>query len=206
MAKNTTAFWDRIAKGYSRKPVPDKEVYQEKLERTRALFQPEMTVFEFGCGTGTTALHHAPYVKSIYATDFSQSMIDIAEKKRIAANIENVTFACKSMEELDIPNGSMDVVMGHSILHLLQNKKEVIADAYGWLKPGGAFVTSTSCIADFFKLFKLIGPIGRKLGLLPMVNVFSLGELLEDFKDAGFKIEYQWQPNKTGGVFIIARK
>ena len=49
-------FWDRIADSYARKPVADEDAYQRKLRITRDYFEPEMDVFEFGCGTGSTAL------------------------------------------------------------------------------------------------------------------------------------------------------
>ncbi len=51
-----------------------------------------MEVLEFGCGTGTTAITHAPYVKHIRAIDISSNMIEIAQRKADAKNIKNVTF------------------------------------------------------------------------------------------------------------------
>ena len=71
--KDETKFWDRIAKRYSKKPVPSQEIYEEKLKKTQAVFTPEMKVLEVGCGTGTTSLIHAPFVKNIIATDFSST-------------------------------------------------------------------------------------------------------------------------------------
>ena len=55
-------FWDKHAEGYSKRPVDDEESYQKKLQITRDYFRPDMEVLEFGCGTGTTAISHAPYV------------------------------------------------------------------------------------------------------------------------------------------------
>ena len=57
----SSKFWDRIADRYSRRPVADEAAYQKKLEVTRQYFRPEMQVLEFGCGTGSTAIAHAPY-------------------------------------------------------------------------------------------------------------------------------------------------
>lgn len=59
---HAACFWDRIADRCARKPVADEAAYQRKLEVTRGYLRPDMEVFEFGCGTGTTALHHAPFV------------------------------------------------------------------------------------------------------------------------------------------------
>jgi hypothetical protein len=74
------------------------------------------------------------------------------------------------------------------------------------LKPGGVFVSSTACIGDTMKFFKYIGPIGRFLGLMPLVEVFTTEELVADLTDAGFEIDHQWQPGKGKAVFIVAVK
>ena len=74
------------------------------------------------------------------------------------------------------------------------------------LKPGGIFVTSTACLGDTMRFFKIIGPIGRFLRLLPLVKVFTKKELEDSFTDAGFEIDYQWQPGKGKAVFIVAKK
>jgi hypothetical protein len=75
------------------------------------------------------------------------------------------------------------------------------------LKPGGIFVTSTACLGDTMtKYIKLIAPIGKFLGLMPLVKVFTTKELVDNLTDAGFRIDYQWQPGKGKAVFIVAKK
>jgi len=93
-----------------------------------------------------------------------------------------------------------------SILHLLENKEEVIAKVHRMLKPGGIFVTSTACLGDTMKYIKLIAPIGKFLGLMPLVKVFTTKELEDNLSDAGFQIDYQWQTGKDKAVFIVAKK
>lgn len=56
-------FWDRMANKYARQPIADEAAYQHKLDVTRQHFTPQSKVLEFGCGTGSTALLHAPHVK-----------------------------------------------------------------------------------------------------------------------------------------------
>ena len=85
-------FWDKIAEGYAKQPVADEAAYQKKVQVTREYFQPEMEVLEFGCGTGSTAIAHAPYVKHILAIDISAKMLEIARVKAAAANVGNITF------------------------------------------------------------------------------------------------------------------
>ncbi|MBT8116681.1 MAG: methyltransferase domain-containing protein [Gammaproteobacteria bacterium] len=204
--RDPAKFWDRIAERYSKKPVADEAAYQKKLRVTREYFRPGMDVLEIGCGTGSTAIAHAPHVKHILATDLSSKMIAIARAKAEAAGIENLGFEQATIEQLSIPDRSLDAVLALSVLHLLQDKEAAIARVHGMLKPGGLFVTSTVCLGDTMKFFKLIGPIGRLLGLMPLVRVFTVQELTDSLTDAGFAIDYQWLPGKGKAVFIVARK
>jgi len=199
-------FWDRIAERYARKPVADEAAYQEKLRVTREYLRPDMEVLEFGCGTGSTAIAHAPYVKHILATDISAKMIEIARDKAAAGNVDNVTFERTAIEDLAGGDQTFDAVMGHSILHLVDDKDATISKVHALLKPGGIFVSSTACIADRMKFFKLIAPIGAFFGLIPLVRVFSRQDLIDSLTGAGFTIEHQ-QLSKNGlTVFIVAKK
>ena len=199
-------FWDKIAERYSKRPVADEAAYQKKLQVTRGYFRPDMEVLEFGCGTGSTAITHAPYVKHILAIDISSKMIEIAQGKADANNIENVTFERSTIDDFTGSDQGFDAVLGLSILHLLDNRDEVIAKVHKMLKPGGIFVTSTACIGDTMKFFKIIAPIGKFFGLMPVVKVFTTKELEDSLTDAGFEIDYQWQPGKGKAVFIVAKK
>ena len=197
-------FWDKIAERYSKQSVADEAAYQKKLQITREYFQPDMEVLEFGCGTGSTAITHAPYVKHIQAIDISSKMIEIAQGKANAKNVHNVTFKRSAIDEFSVSDQTLDAVLGLSILHLLANREEVIAKVYKMLKPGGIFVTSTACIGDTMKLFKVVAPIGKLFGLT--LKVFTTNELENSLTDAGFEIDYRWQPGKGKAVFIVATK
>jgi len=199
-------FWDRNAERYAKSPVADEAAYQKKLRVTRDYFRPDMEVLEFGCGIGSTAIAHAPYVKHIRAIDISAKMIEIAQRKAAAGKVDNVTFEQATLDDLDLPDQSYDAIMGHSILHLLESKEDAIAKVHRLLKPGGVFVSSTACIGDFMKIFKVIGPIGKFLGLIPLVKVFTVKDMEASLTAAGFVLDYQWQPGKGKSVFIVAKK
>lgn len=199
-------FWDRHADGYSKKPVANEAAYQRKLAVTRDYFTPGMEVMEFGCGTGSTAIAHAPFVKHILATDLSSRMIEIAQEKAENNGVTNVTFRRATIDDIDAPNEGFDAILGMSILHLLEDRDEAIAKVFQMLKPGGVFVSSTACLGDKMKFFKLIGPIGKALGLMPLVRVFTASQLIESLQKGGFDIEHQWQPEKSIGIFVVARK
>lgn len=201
-----TAFWDRLADRYAAQPVADPAAYETKLAATRRLLRPDMDVFEFGCGTGSTALNHAPHVRHIRAVDFSPRMVEIAEGKAAAAGVRNVTFETGSIETVDLAPESVDMVMGHSILHLLKDKRQAIARSYRALKRGGTFVTSTACLGEMMPLIRFVAPIGNRLGFLPHLDVMSVAQLRTAIEEPGFVVEHQWQPNPKAAVFIIARK
>ena len=211
---HSAKFWDKTAESYSQQPIADEAAYQKKLQVTQEYFKPEMEVLEFGCGTGGTAIIHAPYVKHLRAIDFSSEMIKIARSKAEAQNINNITFEQLTIEELTVADETFDVVLGLGILHLLENKKEVIDKVHKMLKPGGVFVTSTACLGDTMNWFKAIAWMGRSLRLIPLVKVFTSQELENNLIDTGFTIDYHWQPNKITrkgafklkGVFIVAKK
>ena len=203
---NSTKFWDKIAEKYSKQPIADEESYQKKLKVTQEYFNPEMELLEFGCGTGSTAIIHAPYVKHIRAIDISAKMIEIAKGKAEAENINNITFEQLTIDELSVADSTYDMVLGLSILHLLEDKEAAIAKVYKMLKPGGLFVTSTACLGDSMKWFKLIAPIGKFFGFFPLVKVFKVEELVASLTNSNFAIDYQWQPGKNKAVFIVASK
>ncbi len=199
-------FWDRIAERYARKPVPDEAAYRTKLEVTREYFRQDMQVMEFGCGTGSTAIAQAPFVRHILAIDISSKMIEIARAKAEESGVENVEFKQATIEELGTECQPFDAVMGHSILHLVEDRDDTITRVHQMLKPGGVFVSSTACIGDKMKFFKLIGPVGRLLGLMPLVRVFTRRQLLDSLKNAGFRIDHQWKPENAMSLFVVATK
>jgi ubiquinone/menaquinone biosynthesis C-methylase UbiE len=201
-----SAFWDRLADRYAAQPIADEDAYRTKLARTQAHLTPDMDIFEFGCGTGGTAIAHAPKVRSVHAVDFSARMLDIARAKANQAGIGNVRFEQGDITTMPIAPASYDMVLGLSILHLMQDKDVVIRRVFDILKPGGRFVSSTACIGDVMKWFGLIAPIGRALGKLPMINVMTHPQLRDAITHPGFVIEHDWRPSPHAAVFIIAQK
>jgi len=199
-------FWDRLAERYARQPIADEAAYQHKLRVTQGYLRPDMQLLEFGCGTGSTALIHAPHVAHIRAIDYSENMLAIAHGKARDAGIENVTFEQADIAGLDVPDDTYDMVLGLSILHLLHDKQAVIDKVARMLKPAGLFVSSTACLRDTMAVFKYLAPVGKALRLLPQLDVMTTAELRRSVEQGGFGIEQLWQPKRGAAVFIVARK
>ncbi|MBP53262.1 MAG: SAM-dependent methyltransferase [Marinobacter sp.] len=203
--KSSKEFWDKSAQRYAKSRVRDEASYQKKLAITQGYFQPNWSVLEFGCGTGSTALVHAPHVKEILATDISGKMLEIAAQKARDAGVENVRFQQGTLDSLDLEAESFDAVLGLNILHLLEDAEAAIIRAHELLKPGGVFVSSTALVGELMVLWRLLIPAMQAVGLAPFVNRFSRQSLVTMLTNAGFSIDYEWQPDKAS-VFLIARK
>ncbi len=199
-------FWDRIAERYSRRPVPDEAVYREKLQITRQHLRPDMSVLEFGCGSGTTAISHAPFVRHIHGIDSSAKMIEIANSKAATAGVANASFEQVSIERYAAANESLDAILALSVLHLLPEWTAAIDKVHRMLKPGGVFVSSTPCLGGKSSLLRMLVSAGHRLGLIPQVRFFAPEDLLEALTTAGFAVERDWRPGNGSVAFVVASK
>jgi ubiquinone/menaquinone biosynthesis C-methylase UbiE len=136
-------------------------------------------------------------------------MLEIARSRARDAGVSNVTFERADIIDLDLPPSRFDVVMAHSILHLLKPKhrEAVLAKVHRVLKPGGVFVSSTICIKDFPPgVFRILPPIVRALPFMPPVQSLTRDGLRRAITGAGFTIEHDWAPRQMSALFLVARK
>lgn len=201
-------FWDKTAEKYALQPIANQEAYEIKLELTREYFTPESRVLEFGCGTGSTALLHAPHVAQIDAIDVSKEMIRIARGKLKPAGIENVDFQVADMDSFQAQPGSYDVALGLNILHLLDDRIAAMGRVYEALAPGGHFVSSTACLHEkwYFRLIDPLFPFMHAIGQWPRVQRMSAKRLRKDMEAIGFKTVHYWQPDNGMAVFLVGQK
>lgn len=201
-------FWDKTAERYAKSSISDEATYLKKLAETQSYLRPTMRVLEFGCGTGTTAIYHAPHVQHIDAIDISENMLQIGRDKAREAGIDNVTFTRGTLPDFNAETASIDAVLGLNVIHLLPDREAVIAEAARILKAGGIFVSSTACLGrSYLRFIKLVAPLGKMLGLMPDVFIMTEEELADEIARAGFKIERQWSHGKGNvAVFLVARK
>ena len=75
-------------------------------------------------------------------------MLEIAQGKADANNVKNISFEGSGIDEFSVSDETFDAVLALNILHLLENKEEVISKVRKMLKQGGIFVTSTVCVGD----------------------------------------------------------
>lgn len=206
MAVNSMDFWDQIAAKYSKQPIADTESYARKLAATQAHMRPDMQVLEFGCGTGSTALEHAPQVAHITATDVSTAMIDIGREKAKQAGIDNVSFERSGVEDFQGQEGSFDMVLALNLFHLLPDRAAALAKVHRLLKPGGIFISSTVCLADRMWFLRPVIPVMQWLGKAPFVTFLSASDVMHEVTTAGFEEREHWTHGRANSLFLVAEK
>jgi 2-polyprenyl-3-methyl-5-hydroxy-6-metoxy-1,4-benzoquinol methylase len=205
MPVTPTEFWDRVAPDYSKRPIADSESYARKLAATQALMRPDMRVLEFGCGTGSTALEHAPHVAHIEATDVSAAMIEIGRRKAAEAGIDNVSFRQSGVEEFEA-DGSYDMVLALNLVHLLPDRAAALEKIQSLLKPGGYFISSTVCLADRMWFMRPVIPVLQWMGKAPYVSFLGADEVLREVSGAGFRVQDHWTHGRANSLFLVAVK
>lgn len=206
---NDARFWDRLARKYAADPIADEAGYERSVEATRRHLKPSDQVFEFGCGTGTTALKLAPSVTHMLATDVSSEMIAIAREKAAAQGCANVAFGVATLDVPQRAEASFDAVLGFNVLHLIRDRGAALRAVHRLLKPRGVFVSKTPCLAEANPIFRVAVPVMQAIGKAPFVSFFSAAELERDLVDAGFEvIERARHGSKPKDVrlFLAARK
>ena len=207
---NNAKFWDRAAAKYAKSPISDMQAYEFTLERTRSYMTQSDQVLELGCGTGSTAIRLAPAVSRIIATDCSGAMLDVGRDRAAEQETDNVQFEKAVVAEA--PKGPFDVVTAFNLLHLLEDLDGALAEIFARTKPGGYFISKTTCTPDrgaplHFRLIMAVLPVMQFFGKAPFVRMRTVQELEQAIEQAGFGIiETGNYPAKPPSRFVVARK
>ena len=107
--------------------------------------KPGEKVLDLGSGGGIDVLLSAKRVGPTgfaYGLDMTDAMLELAERNRVEANIENVRFLKGVIENIPLPDNAVDVVISNCVINLSADKGQVLRDAYRVLAPGGRFAVS----------------------------------------------------------------
>jgi ubiquinone/menaquinone biosynthesis C-methylase UbiE len=110
-----------------------------------AELRPGERVLDLGSGGGIDVLLSARRVGPdgfAYGLDMTDAMLELAERNRVEAGIENVRFLQGIIEDTPLPAESVDVVISNCVINLSADKGQVLRDAFRVLAPGGRFAVS----------------------------------------------------------------
>jgi arsenite methyltransferase len=191
------------------------------------------TVLDLGSGGGIDVLLSAKRVGptgKAYGLDMTDEMLALARANAAKAGATNVEFLKGEIEQIPLPDSSVDVIISNCVINLSGDKRRVLAEAFRVLKPGGRFAVSdvvvrgtlapdlrrsmelwVGCVAgaleeDEFKA--LLRDAGFVEPTIEMTRTYDVEDARAFLVNAGVDVDAAAQDlaGRVGAAFVRARK
>jgi len=110
-----------------------------------AQLNPGESVLDLGSGGGIDVLLSARRVGptgKVYGLDMTDEMLALANRNKHKAGVENVEFLKGEIENIPLPDNSVDVIISNCVINLSADKNKVLREAFRVLRPDGRFAVS----------------------------------------------------------------
>ena len=141
-----------------------------------AQLNPGETVLDLGSGGGIDVLLSARRVGptgKAYGLDMTDDMLALARENQRRAGVENVEFLKGEIENIPLPDNSVDVIISNCVINLSGDKDRVLSEAFRVLKPGGRFAVSDVVVR---------GEVPREIRESMLLWVGCIAGALSDFE------------------------
>jgi SAM-dependent methyltransferase len=151
-----------------------------------ANLQKGETVLDLGSGGGIDVLISAKFVGETgkaYGLDMTDEMLELANRNKEKSGAKNVEFIKGYIEDIPLPDGSVDVVTSNCVINLSQSKEDALREAYRVLKKGGRLA-----IADIVQLKEVPEEIRKNVQMWVgcVAGALSVSEYERILKKVGF--------------------
>ncbi|MBV8770995.1 MAG: arsenite methyltransferase [Deltaproteobacteria bacterium] len=198
-----------------------------------AELKPGETVLDLGSGGGIDVLlcgRRVGPAGMAYGLDMTDEMLALALDNQRKAGVENVKFLKGEIEDIPLPDNSVDVIISNCVINLSGDKGQVMREAFRVLKPGGRFAASdivvrgeipaaiqqkvelwAGCVAGALKEFdyrdKLKSAGFENIEIEP-TRIYSVAQSKQVLAEVGLDSEELAQQidNKFMSAFVRARK
>jgi arsenite methyltransferase len=180
-----------------------------------AKLEPGQVVLDLGSGAGLDVLLCARRVGPsghAYGVDMTDEMLALAKGNAAKAGVSNATFLKGTIENVPLPDASIDVVISNCVINLAEDKAAVIKEAFRVLRPGGLFA-----VADMVELEPLEPAVKKSLdawagclsGTIP-IEEYRGALIAAGFENPEFQVHAtESMPDvdgKIGSAYIRARR